>query len=130
MYVSPRAGSATSTRPVTSIPMMTFLPSVAASARTNTAASTVTTLTDPPGMSREGALDSLVARCSTRAREKLVGVLGLLEHALPEESDARGPDGAVLVGVLGAKLGAQRDQLAHVRDRFDRARGRDANEPL
>src|SRR4051794_17328127 len=130
MYVSPSSGSATSTRPVISIPKMTFLPSVAASARTSAAASTVTTLTDPPGMSRERALDRLVPCCLPRAREKLVRVLGLLEHALPEERDARRPDRAVVPGALSSELGAQRDQLAHVRNGLHRPRGGEADEAL
>src|SRR5215204_3623150 len=109
---------------------MTFLPSVAASARTRAAPSIDTTLTDAPGVGLERAFHRFLARRRACAREKLLGILGLLEHAVAEQRNARRPGRTVFSRMLGAELGAERDQLSHVGDRLDRAGCREPHEPL
>src|SRR5947208_16697923 len=126
-------GMLASTRPTTSIPSITFLPSFAASARTKAAAGACAigpTLTDAAAVSLERTVDGLVPGNGTCAGEQLVRILRLAKDAVAQQRDARGPGGAVLATVLGPELRAERDQLAHVRNGLDRARGGEADEPL
>ena len=51
-------------------------------------------------MSIEGAIDGLGAGGLLRAGDERFPVVGLLEHALPEERHARCPDRAVLARAL------------------------------
>src|SRR6266576_2032463 len=107
MYVSPRTGRATRTRPVISIPKMTFLPSEAASASTRAIASAWpigATLTNPLAMGGERALDRFLAGCLVGERNEGVRVVGLLERTVTEERDARRPRRAVVAFALGLQL--------------------------
>ena len=81
-------------------------------------------------MSRERAIDRLGSDRLLRAGDEGLRVVGLLEDALTEQGDARRPDRSVLPGALRPQLGAERDQLAHVRDGFHRSRPREADEPV
>ena len=81
-------------------------------------------------MGRERAFDRLLARRLACARDELLRIVGLLEHAVAEQRHARRPGRAVLGRALGPELGAERDQLAHVRDGLDRSRRREPDEPL
>jgi hypothetical protein len=74
-------------------------------------------------MGRQGSFDGLVAGAVSRAREKLMRIVRLLEDAVAEKGNACGPGGPVLGRALRAELRAEGDQLAHVGDGLDGARG-------
>src|SRR5262245_5540679 len=81
-------------------------------------------------MGRERALDRVFAGGLVGERDERLGVVALLERAVSKAGDARRPGGAVLDLALRLELRAERDQLAHVRDRRHGARGRESDEAL
>src|SRR5213592_4717340 len=107
--------TATKVSPTINIPVITFLPSVAASSASSvaSASSTAATLPDPNPVSRERALDG--------------GVVG---RPGGERNRSGRPRLAVAFLVLGLQARAQRDQIRKRGDRADVARIRDAHEPV
>jgi len=81
-------------------------------------------------MSRERAIDRLGPGGLLRAGDERLRIVGLLEDALAEQGHARCPDRSVLPRALRPQLGAERDQLAHVRNGLHRSRSREADEPV
>jgi hypothetical protein len=81
-------------------------------------------------MGRQRSLDGVLSGRLVRERYERVGLVALLERAVAEERDARGPCGAVVAFALGLQLRAERDQLAHVGDRSHRAGRREVDEAL
>src|SRR5215210_4424067 len=114
--VSPNAITPTNTSPVSSIPRMTFLPSLAASAkgRNSASASIARTLTfSPRAVQGQRPVDRV--RVGGPAAEPG----GRLDPGL-----------AVAADPLGPEVRAARDQLGELADGVDVARRRDAYEAL
>ena len=83
-------------------------------------------LSDPAQVSLQRALDGGLADGTPRQREERdrarllpKGLPGAGQHAVAEESRARGPGGTVVAPPLRAHLRADRDQLGEIRDRID-----------
>ena len=90
------------------------------------------TLTDSPAVSGERARRRRPLRQRSCARGERAPTASVVSSRTPSPRSATlaAHGGAVVAGFLGPELRAERDQLAHVGDGFDRARGRQADEPL
>src|SRR6188768_2790536 len=112
-------------RPTISMPVITFLPSSAASAtKIEMKASTGATLPQPPGVRDERARDRLVPRGVPRQPLQRAGIAVVAERRArvvqppgAEQRRGGGPRRAVAVAVVRPRLGAERDQLGQVADR-------------
>src|SRR5436190_19991375 len=115
------------TRPTISIPVITFLPSVAASSPARSVCSSASigaTLAQPQSVSLVGARDRLVAGPDTRGTFERPRVVvepercaARVERTLAEQRSGRRPDGRVAAYLLRVQVGADRDQLREVVDR-------------
>src|SRR5262245_34109928 len=126
-------------RPVMSIPVMTFLPSVAASSTASHAIadSIGKTLTQSLAVSRQRRVDGRVAgirACEPLERPRIVVETQrrarVVELAATKPRRRRGPDGAVARDLLCAQIRAQGDQLGQVVDSLDGAALLDADEAV
>src|SRR5436189_6338967 len=86
------------------------------------------TLTNPLAMGSQRAPDGFFAGRLGGERDERLRLVALLEGSVTEERHTCGPGGPVVAFVLGAQLGAERDQLAHRRNRRHRTRRREANQ--
>src|SRR5262249_23634415 len=136
------------TRPTTSIARMMSFPSSAAvffctfstgvCARTcRNVASIAATLSEQPGMRGERRVNGGVARCRPRDRLERPRILaqservtGRLDITCSAQRRGPGPGGTIAVALLGASLGAQRDQLGEVGDGRDVSGLGDTNEAV
>src|SRR5438093_5831916 len=119
-------------RPVISMPVMTFLPSVAASSAATSeamiAANTGATLAQPHAVSHERGVDRRSAGRGTREPFERARIVvqpqrgtRVVERAAAEHSGRRCPHSGVALDLLGAQVRAERDQLGEVVDRLDGA---------
>src|SRR2546425_4361063 len=121
------------------MPVMTFLPSVAASSTASnwSSASIGVTLTQASAVGREGTLDGSVAgllRGQPLERGRIVVEperrTSVIQLAATKGRGSCGPHGTVTGDLFSAQVRTERDQLGEVADRLDRADLFDAHEPV
>jgi hypothetical protein len=126
-------------RPVMSMPVMTFFPSVAASSTAShaIAASTSSTLTQPLGVSAERRIDCLITGIGARESLERAGIVvepqggpRVVQLAEAEPRCSGRPDRAVAGNLFGAQIRTEGYQLGEVVDGRDRAALLDPDETV